>query len=97
MRNELIENIKPVCDPELNYSIVDMGLIYESWIEDGNAFVKMGVTSPGCPYIPQLIEDVKNTLKEDGYNEVDVEVILSPEWTPDLLSDNLKLELGYPI
>lgn len=96
MRNEFLDILQKVEDPEIGYSIVDMGMIFESWAENNNAFVIMGLTAPGCPYAPQLIEDVENALKDVGYSDVNVELSEEP-WTPERMTDDLKIELGIEV
>lgn len=96
-RNELLEEIRPVVDPEIGYSIVDMGLIYNSYVEDDTAYVLMALTSPACPYAPELIKDVETKLREAGYEEIKVQIAMKPQWTPEMMSDDIKIEIGMPI
>lgn len=96
-RNELLEEIRPVVDPEIGYSIVDMGLIYNSYVEDGTAYVLMTLTSPACPYAPELIKDVEKTLNNAGYDQVKLQIATKPAWNPEMMTDDLKLELGIPV
>lgn len=94
--NKIIEILQPVKDPEIGYSIVDMGLILESEEVGGTVNIKMALTAPGCPYAPQMISDVENTLKEAGYDNINLDIV-DDIWSPEMMSDDLKLELGYPI
>ena len=96
------EAIKQVIDPELFVNIVDLGLIYEVDIlpiegeEDKNDVkIKMTMTSPMCPAGPQLVADTKKYAGEvEAVNEVEVEVVMDPPWTQDMMSDDAKDELG---
>lgn len=94
--NKIEEILQPVKDPEIGHSIVDMGLILESRETEDGVDVKMALTAPGCPYAPQMISDVENTLKEAGYVNINLDVV-DDVWGPEMMSDELKLELGLPI
>lgn len=92
--------IKSVYDPEIPVNIVDLGLVYDCQLitkEDDRHDVKviMTLTAAGCGMGPVIAEDVKlkiSLLKE--IDQVEVEVVLDPPWTRDLMSDEAKLELG---
>ena len=91
--------LKQVRDPELMVNVVDLGLIYGVAIEDAgeksNLGVVMTMTTPACPYGPQLVADVRDTLNAlDGAGEVKVEVTLSPPWTPERMTEAARDELG---
>lgn len=86
-----------VRDPELMMNIVDLGLVYNVEItEENNAEVTMTLTSPGCPAGPQIITDVQRETHTafPELNEVNVHLTWTPFWTPDLMSDDAKDELG---
>lgn len=87
--------LKQVLDPEVGISIVDMGLIYGIELEDNKVGIFMTLTSPGCPAGPQILGQIDTKVRElEGVDEVDVNVVWSPPWTPDMLSDEAKDELG---
>ena len=93
------EALKDVYDPELLVNIVDLGLIYGIKIEpaDGKSKVciTMTMTTPACPYGPELIDEVKDAVGElSGVGEVDVQVTLNPPWTPDRMTEDARDELG---
>jgi len=88
------ENVR---DPELMMNIVDLGLVYTVEVtEENNAEVTMTLTSPGCPAGPQIITDVQRTTHNafPDLNEVNVHLTWTPFWTPELMSDDAKDELG---
>ena len=94
--------LKQVHDPELGVNIVDLGLIYEVTVTESgegksNIHVKMTMTSPACPAGPELVRDAKDVLNSLGeeVGQVTVEVVLSPPWTPDLMTDDARDELGF--
>lgn len=96
------EAIKQVIDPELFVNIVDLGLIYEVDVtpiegeEDRNDVkIKMTMTSPMCPAGPQLVADTKKFASElENVNEVEVEVVMDPPWTQDMMTDDARDQLG---
>lgn len=97
-RNEILESLKDVYDPEIGMNIVDLGLVYGvDWDEEkGRVHVDLTLTSPGCPLGPQIIRDIRWALGEnDEVLEADVDLVWSPLWHPSMMSDHAKDELGY--
>ncbi|HEY8695335.1 MAG TPA: iron-sulfur cluster assembly protein [Chloroflexota bacterium] len=94
---DIREALKQVYDPELSVNVVDLGLVYGTEIDDqGNVRVTMTLTSPGCPIGPMVGEMVQDALAPlDGVKQVDVDVVWTPPWRPDMMSEDAKLELGY--
>jgi len=100
--DQVREAIKQVIDPELFVNIVDLGLIYEVDVlpvegedETNNVKIKMTMTSPMCPAGPQLVADTKKFASElEQVNEVEVEVVMDPPWTQDMMSDDARDQLG---
>ena len=91
----LLEALKEVIDPELMVNIVDLGLIYEISNEDGNVKVDMTLTSPACPVGPQLVQQSKMALEKiPSVKEVDVNLVMSPPWSPDRMTDDARDQLG---
>ncbi len=91
--------LRQVHDPELFINVVDLGLIYEVRVTDNagrsDIYVKMTMTTPACPAGPELVREVKevlNVLEEVG--QVQVEVVLSPPWSPERMTDEARDELG---
>ena len=91
----IYDALKAVSDPEVGINIVDMGLIYGLEIEASKVEVYMTLTSPACPAGPHILKEVDDVVRAlDGVEEVDINVVWSPPWTPDRLSDEAKDELG---
>lgn len=92
--------LRQVEDPELFINIVDLGLVYETSLTENNGkwdiSVKMTMTSPGCPAGPESVANAKEALRDLGeeVGEVTVQVVLNPPWTPDLMTDEARDELG---
>lgn len=98
MRNEVLEALKNVDDPEIGMNIVDLGLIYGvDWDDDkGEVHVDLTLTSPGCPLGPEIIRAIKHELRAvDDIQDVDVDLVWRPLWNPAMMSEYAKDELGY--
>ena len=96
-KQEVIDAISPITDPEINIGVVDLGLIYDAIIsDDGKVTVNMTLTTPACPYGPILMNTIKETvLGLDGVSSVEVELVWEPAWNPtDMASDYAKDILG---
>lgn len=83
-------------DPELNVSIVDLGLVYEVKIDSkNNVYIKMTLTTPACPlrnlFLQQIYEKVK-TLSQA--KDVKIDLVFDPPWTPDRIKPHIKAQLG---
>lgn len=94
---ELIDAIRPVIDPEIGLSIVELGLIYKAeMLADGTVHVLHTLTSPMCPLGPQIMSDIHNAVaKVDGVKDVKVEITFNPPWDPQTMaSDDVKMMLG---
>ena len=90
--------LRSVLDPELHMNIVDLGLVYGVEIKDGEVIVKMTLTSPGCPYGPYLLHQVKDTvLSLKGVKDAQIEVVWDPPWGPEKMSEDVRLELGFDV
>ena len=83
-----------VMDPEINLSVIDLGLIREVDIQPGKTMVKMMLTTPFCPYAPQLIAEVKQAAMSVLPQECDVE-ILPDAWNPQMMPDPGLLGFSY--
>ena len=91
----VLENLKQVIDPEVGINIVDMGLIYGVDINDTSVDISMTLTSPGCPAGAQLVNGTQHVTQElEGIDEVNVDVIWTPPWTPEMMTDDARDELG---
>ncbi len=83
-------------DPELMMGIVDLGLVYEVQIEDSKVKVIFTLTSMGCPVGPWIAEQVDLAARGvDGVEEVETDLVFSPPWNPEMMSDDAKFALGF--
>lgn len=92
VREALVE----VEDPEMNISVIDLGLIYAVRIEGEHAEIDMTLTSPGCPIAPELMAAVhRAALGTEGIESVHVNLTFSPLWDPKVhATEDGKFELG---
>ena len=91
----VLEQIKQIIDPDIGLNIVDMGLIYGVDINDDIVNITMSLTSPGCPAAPQLLNGSQTVVQQlDGVEEVNVNVVWTPPWDPEMMSEEAKDELG---
>lgn len=97
LENDVIETLKTIYDPEIPVNIYDMGLIYSVDVqEDGRVRVEMTLTAPGCPVAVSLPLEVEEKVRQvPGVKEAKVEVVWDPPWTPDRMSEEARLELGW--
>jgi len=85
-----------VFDPEIPVSIVDLGLVYSTHIDDQNAVhVTMTLTAPGCGMGEVLVHDVERRLRQvPNVKAVHVELVFDPAWNRDMMSEEAQLTLG---
>ena len=95
-KEEVLEVLRQVEDPELGMDIVDLGLLYDVEVDNSTAKVTYSLTSMGCPagpLIQQSIEEVAKSLPD--VEQVQTELTWDPPWTPDKMSDDAKFILGF--
>ena len=93
---EVEEALTNVIDPELGLDFVELGLIYGIAVDGGDVHVTYTLTTPACPIGPMVAEQIEEFVTElDGVTSVDSELIFTPPWTPDKMSEDAKFALGY--
>ncbi|SFA43243.1 Metal-sulfur cluster biosynthetic enzyme [Parageobacillus thermantarcticus] len=96
IRELVLQQLRTVFDPELGINVVDLGLIYDLQISDGNIYILMTLTTPGCPLHDSIVGGVKRALEHiDGIRDVKVEVTWNPPWTPERMSEEALRQLGH--
>jgi len=91
-KEDVIEELKKVNDPEIGIDVYTLELIYDVKLEGGKVKILMTLTTPMCPYGPMLIEEIKARVRDlKNVEEVDVEVTFDPPWQP---SEQLRATLG---
>lgn len=87
--------LEKIDDPELGVSLVGLGLIYEVEEESGKVKVRMSLTSMGCPLFEMIEGEIKEKVgKIDGVKKVEVDLVWDPPWHKDMMSEEVKAELG---
>jgi FeS assembly SUF system protein len=96
MKEEVIECVNTIYDPEIPVNIYEMGLVYEvNILPIGNVQVVMTLTAPSCPAAQSLPVEVDQKLREiEGVNDVHVSVTWTPPWDRSMMSETAQLELG---
>jgi metal-sulfur cluster biosynthetic enzyme len=93
---DVVHALRTVVDPELGINLVDLGLVYHVAVNGDVANVELTMTSPACPlseYIRQLVDEAVRAALPD-INAVEVSFALEPAWSPDMMSDGARRELG---
>lgn len=98
-RDLIIEKLGSVYDPEIPVNIWELGLIYDmEFPKPSEVIIHMTLTAPGCPIADEIVQQVHDVVMEvDGIENVTVNLIFEPPWTPDRMSEVAKLELGYDL
>ena len=93
----IIEVLKTVFDPEIPVNIYDLGLIYRIELkEEGILEVDMTLTAPNCPAADFIMEDVRQKVESvEGVKSAVVNLVFTPEWDKDMMSDEAKVDLGF--
>ena len=86
--------LETVMDPEINLSVIDLGLIREVQVLPDKTAIKMLLTTPFCPYAPQMIAEVKAATQSVVPQECEVDVLPDP-WSPDMMPDPGLLGFSY--
>lgn len=96
IRERVVEAMKTVYDPEIPVDIYELGMVYDIAVDErGHVIVTMTLTSPSCPVAGTLPLEVEDKVKRvDGVKEGKVDLVWDPPWTPELMSEGAKLELG---
>ena len=92
---EVYEALRDVYDPEIPINVVDLGLIYDVKVEERNVDVRMTLTFAGCGMGPYIAQQAEWRLAElEGLEDINVEVVYDPPWTPDMITEDGKKLLG---
>ena len=95
LESQVMDALRKVDDPELGINIVDLGLVYDVSIEGDAVHVTYTLTTMGCPIGPLIEQQIKQMIEPiDGIDRVEAEMVLSPPWTPDKMSEEAKAALG---
>ena len=95
-KEEVVEALRGMEDPELGMDIVELGLLYDVEVEGPAVKVTYTLTSMGCPAGQMIEEDIERFVRElPGFDEVRSELTFEPPWSPERMSEDAKFILGF--
>ena len=96
LKQQIINEIKKIYDPEIPVNIYELGLIYDINVDNDNMVkIKMTLTTPNCPVAESLPKEVKKSVKEiKDVNDVELDLVWDPPWNKSMMSEAAKLELN---
>jgi len=98
-KEQVLEALTAVVDPEIMIDIVKLGLVYEVKIDEEKKSIDidMTLTSPGCPMGPQILTEAYQTIQRafPDVEDVQVNLVWVPFWNPQMMSEEAKEELGF--
>lgn len=93
-RLALAGRLRDVIDPEVGLNIVDLGLLYDLQLEDGEATVRLTMTTPACPMSSYIKQEVGDVLRQTpGLRRGTVEVVWDPPWSPHMIEPEARARL----
>tara|TARA_Y100001978_G_scaffold59483_1_gene53658 strand:+ start:132 stop:452 length:321 start_codon:yes stop_codon:yes gene_type:complete len=99
-KEQVMNALQSVEDPELEISIVDLGLVYDVRFEDRegdkHAEIDLTLTSPGCPAAPEIMAAAhRAALQTDGLDSVHINLVWSPRWDPRIhATEDARMDMG---
>ncbi len=94
-KEEILEELKVVSDPEIGMDIVNLGLVYDIQIEGDRVYIKMTMTAPTCPVTPWILAEAQKVVENiPGVEAADVELVWEPPWNPNMMSDEAREQLN---
>ena len=91
----IYESLKTVFDPEIPVNVVDLGLIYDVKVTKGDVYVQMTLTAAGCGMGPFIAQQAEWAIQDiEGVEDVEIELVFEPPWSPDLISEEARSQLG---
>ncbi|NGP90121.1 metal-sulfur cluster assembly factor [Fodinibius halophilus] len=95
-RSAIAQQLREVIDPELGVNIVDLGLVYNIFADDGTLIVEYTATTPGCPMRRYLQQQIEETLASvDQFDDYEARLIWEPEWSVDMIKEDVDF-FGHP-
>ena len=97
LKDKIEEVLRTVHDPEIPVNIMELGLVYEIKINEGNKVkITMTLTAPACPVAGDIIMEVESKVRAiEGITDVHVHLTFDPPWNRDMMTEEAKLELGF--
>ncbi len=94
---DILQALRAVHDPEVGVNIVDLGLVYSTEIDGDSVRVVMTMTTPACPMHSYLTEEVREAILDrfEEVEDVTVKLVWDPPWSPQMISERGKRQLGW--
>jgi metal-sulfur cluster biosynthetic enzyme len=94
-KEQVLEQMKEVSDPEIGMDVVNLGLVYDVEINDDRVYIKMTMTAPTCPVTPWILSEAQRVVENiEGVEAADVELVWEPPWNPEMMTDEAKEALN---
>jgi metal-sulfur cluster biosynthetic enzyme len=96
MNEDILAALKAVIDPELGINIVDQGLVYHAARDASGINIALTMTTPACPLGEMMSEEIKLVLRDrfPDTPDVRVELVWDPPWSPELMNEESRRQLG---
>jgi metal-sulfur cluster biosynthetic enzyme len=96
-RQEILDALRGVVDPEIGVNIVDLGLVYEAGVRDGHVHVVMTMTTPACPLGETMTGAAEAAILRHvaGVRSVNVDLVSEPRWEPSMMSGAARERFGW--
>lgn len=96
LEGKVVDALKTVFDPEIPVNIYELGLIYEVLVsETGKVDLKMTLTSPNCPMVDIMVQEIHDKIKAiEGVTDFMLNIVFDPPWNKNMMSDAALLDLG---
>ena len=95
-REEVLDALRTVLDPEVGLDVVSLGLVYDVAVEGGRVTVDLTMTTPACPLGDHLQAQAQEALEAlSGVTQAQVRIVWEPPWTPERMSPEARAELGW--
>lgn len=97
MDDQVLDALREVIDPEIGVNVVDLGLVYSVNVQGKDVRIAMTMTTPACPLHEYISEAAKTAVRRHvpEVEKVDVEIVWDPPWSPAMMSDEAKRQLGW--
>ena len=97
IEEQIRESLKEVFDPEVGVNIIDLGLVYQIELRPEELYIQITMTSPTCPLSGVITRNMDQVLRKTfpDLGEMTIELVWDPAWSPELMSDTAKKQLGW--
>jgi metal-sulfur cluster biosynthetic enzyme len=95
-KEEVLDALKGVYDPEIPVDVVNLGLVYEVSVDGGRVAVRMTTTASGCPVGNYIVAQAKRVIgRLEGVKEIDIELVYDPPWQESMITEEGRRMLGW--